>query len=614
MPWETLAAIAAARTGFGARDCKSATGLGFYNVSPKVWAKYAIDAGSSTVTASTTTSSTPASAKGASTSTCYSANAPAKILKKTKDAAADENPFDPVDATFAVARYLADSGGKAGAWDYTGGDPGECNCNTARDGQADRWDGSNNLSLDVGAAGGAAPSAQHVLEGGKITGLPGGGNDCSHVEGSFKEGIPLNYLIIYKKVAEASHLDPTAWALLAAFGACETDFGQSDAPGVKNGVNTYGCCSGPMQFSLWDTWHQPGALGTRLWRGNPSAHGLENDFNGDGQISVWDPRDAIPASLLKIKPDLDNGNNWYNAAFSYNHSAAYARGIVMIADAYKRLALTTHLDFSQLTANTPQTSTPAPTQVKAGKATSYNGASPDDKLSRAIASLGGDGKNSYSDCMVAIIHEWYAAILNNPPGLAIGGSGSLVKLLSIAYTQVGVTEIPAHSNNGPQVAMYDAAVGMTPGGEGAPWCAAFVSWAAQRAGIPLLANGMGSASAPAIMSWAISTGIWKPVSAGKPNPGDLVIYSSYKYPSGGAHIGIVLNGGSPFDNIIMTIEGNSGDSVRVINGQSTLRNPGSSEWVAGYVALSNRYGKITTDPAQFGGDGSPFASKPRSIN
>jgi hypothetical protein len=34
------------------------------------------------------------------------------------------------------------------------------------------------------------------------------------------------------------------WPALAAIGAIETDHGRSDSPGVRSGLNTYGCCAG----------------------------------------------------------------------------------------------------------------------------------------------------------------------------------------------------------------------------------------------------------------------------------------------------------------------------------------------------------------------------------
>src|SRR4051812_6293299 len=59
--------------------------------------------------------------------------------------------------------------------------------------------------------------------------------------------IPPDYLRLYQQAGADYGIDP--W-VLAAIGAIETNHGRSTAPGVHAGVNTYGCCAGPMQFSI----------------------------------------------------------------------------------------------------------------------------------------------------------------------------------------------------------------------------------------------------------------------------------------------------------------------------------------------------------------------------
>ncbi len=66
----------------------------------------------------------------------------------------------------------------------------------------------------------------------------------------------------------------------------------------------------------------------------------------------------------------------------------------------------------------------------------------------------------------------------------VGASGANAgqTALQVAETQVGVTEQPPGSNDGPQIAQYRTA---TQGAyAGAPWCAYFVSWCAAEAGSP----------------------------------------------------------------------------------------------------------------------------------
>src|SRR5665213_2004100 len=87
-----------------------------------------------------------------------------------------------------------------------------------------------------------------------------------------------------------------------------------------------------------------------------------------------------------------------------------------------------------------------------------------------------------------------------PPTTGTGAQG----ILSAAETQIGVTEQPPGSNDGPQIAVYrDAVAGASPA---QPWCASFVSWAAAQAGEPIGSNGQGLDSVKQITDWASSTG------------------------------------------------------------------------------------------------------------
>jgi hypothetical protein len=96
--------------------------------------------------------------------------------------------------------------------------------------------------------------------------------------------IPRRYLGLY---TEAAGTCPALrWQVLAAIGKIESDHGRSPAPGVRSGVNRFGCCAGPMQFNIrnghpstWDTW-------------------------GSGTLAhVYDPTHAIPAAARKLCGD-----------------------------------------------------------------------------------------------------------------------------------------------------------------------------------------------------------------------------------------------------------------------------------------------------------------------
>ena len=53
-------------------------------------------------------------------------------------------------------------------------------------------------------------------------------------------------------------------------------------------------------------------------------------------------------------------------------------------------------------------------------------------------------------------------------------SALLLKVVSLAQSQLGVQETPKYSNHGPQVDAYQEAVGLAGGGN--PWCMAFAVW------------------------------------------------------------------------------------------------------------------------------------------
>jgi CHAP domain len=138
-------------------------------------------------------------------------------------------------------------------------------------------------------------------------------------------------------------------------------------------------------------------------------------------------------------------------------------------------------------------------------------------------------------------------------------------VLSAAETQVGVTEQPPGSNDGPQISVYrDAVAGAAPG---EPWCASFVSWAAAQAGEPLGPSGQGFDSVQDLTDWASSTGRLLPASS-TPSPGDLILF-------GDRHVGIVEAVNT--DGSLTTVEGNYANSVQYVQ-----RSPSEA---TGYVRM-----------------------------
>jgi surface antigen len=140
-----------------------------------------------------------------------------------------------------------------------------------------------------------------------------------------------------------------------------------------------------------------------------------------------------------------------------------------------------------------------------------------------------------------------AATASQAGAVNASGTNTGLTALQVAESQVGVTEQPPGSNDGPQIAQYRTA---TQGAyAGAPWCAYFVSWCAAKAGAPIGDQGQGLGSVAEITNWARSTGRLTQT----PAAGELILF-------GTEHVGIVKSVNA--DGSLTTVEGNASDGVR----------------------------------------------------
>jgi hypothetical protein len=139
--------------------------------------------------------------------------------------------------------------------------------------------------------------------------------------------IPAAFLAIYEQAGQRYGIDP--W-VLAAIGSIETDHGRSGAPGVRAGVNSFGCCAGPMQFNVRN--------------GPPSTwEGFGVDGNADGRRSPYDPEDAIPAAARYLRA-AGAPRDYRGALFAYNHAEWYVAEVLAKANAYRGAARAGLLD------------------------------------------------------------------------------------------------------------------------------------------------------------------------------------------------------------------------------------------------------------------------------
>jgi hypothetical protein len=124
--------------------------------------------------------------------------------------------------------------------------------------------------------------------------------------------IPPRYLALYKQAGQ-HHAIP--WTVLAGIGKVESDHGRSRAPGVRSGVNRFGCCAGPMQFNL--------------------RNGPPSTWATYGHGSPYRPSDAIPAAARLL---VANGarRNLDQAIYSYNHSWPYVAQVKALAATYQK--------------------------------------------------------------------------------------------------------------------------------------------------------------------------------------------------------------------------------------------------------------------------------------
>jgi hypothetical protein len=146
----------------------------------------------------------------------------------------------------------------------------------------------------------------------------GGGGGSYAPSANAVADVPANYLRAYMAAGDRYGVD---WAILAGIGSVETDHGRLNAPGVRSGVNSYGCCAGPMQFNVRN--------------GSPSTwQTYRVDGNRDGRLNVYDPRDAIPAAARLL---VANGapDDYHRAIFAYNHAEWYVQDVLAKASLYR---------------------------------------------------------------------------------------------------------------------------------------------------------------------------------------------------------------------------------------------------------------------------------------
>ena len=123
------------------------------------------------------------------------------------------------------------------------------------------------------------------------------------------------------------------------------------------------------------------------------------------------------------------------------------------------------------------------------------------------------------------------------------------KIIDIAKSEIGTSENPLGSSNVKYNTWY---YGHAVSGANYPWCAVFISWCANQAGISTNIIPK-TASVSNLQTFFINQGLYKNKGY-NPNPGDIMIQKS----NGASHTGIVIeSNGATFS----TIEGNTSNKV-----------------------------------------------------
>lgn len=167
----------------------------------------------------------------------------------------------------------------------------------------------------------------------------------------------------------------------------------------------------------------------------------------------------------------------------------------------------------------------------------------------------------YNTSTYKAIHQYVQKVLGS--GATQNSTSLRTKLLQIAQAEVGTKETGSN-----ECKYNDWYYGHHVAGSAYPWCAVFVSWCANQAGM-LNTFIPKTASCSEGMSWYSKKGWYKQKGSYTPQAGDII------YFGGGSHTGIVK---SCDGSTVHTIEGNSSNSVKE-NSYSV-----GSSYISGYGA------------------------------
>lgn len=591
VPWQLIAAVNAARTDFGWIDCNGRHGDGFFRIEDGAWQKYATHGGytplqsaglgcfqvptkvtSGSTSSDTTVPSTqgPATHTGGRkggkatrakaksgvakagahttvtvpvTSATGGASSPVQILQMgpLKKLGDDHPPtpkgadtYNPVDASFTTARMLAANGAfKAKDWNYSGSPSNACST-APDDGRV--WYLPQTGLAGFGSGGELGYNSKLQIPRWAVL-LAAKWRSNKGPLTPRQQGSALDQKLpnpVMPK-ADVRKLLTVAWE---AFGVRGQELASNVTKNMKQTWLEVGDEPYLMQnVNLIDGNQNDPAGGMfgfipetfKFWH----VDGFNDRFNALDDILA-----AVNAQVNGPHTILDGSSGW-SVPLSHN---PYTTG-----------GKTTVIGSSSGQSGKPVALHP------------YEGKAQTDRVSRAVAYQQPHGTNS--DCYVAVVHDWYAAIKSHPPpGVMLDGGPIRDRIVALLRQELAknVTErcgvnVPCYPDH--TIAPYEF-----PGGANAPWCAAFASWIWYTAGIHQLTSVPGVSDhagltlpvgTQALADWGEQNDLVDP----KPQPGDIIIYAGY------SHTGVVETVSSS-GQLLTSIEGNWADSVsRVTNGE-----------------------------------------------
>jgi len=140
--------------------------------------------------------------------------------------------------------------------------------------------------------------------------------------------IPSQYLVLDHQAAATCPGMP--WAVLSGIGAVESDFGQSNLPGVHSGANFAGA-AGPMQEGIGGA-----AGGTFFAYSHPVSQDMAPTPGGATPPSPYNPADAIyTAARYLCTNGAGQPATLNQSILAYNHSSSYATEVMTLAAFYE---------------------------------------------------------------------------------------------------------------------------------------------------------------------------------------------------------------------------------------------------------------------------------------